>query len=82
MTWAPHAGQKIAKLYAWVAEESDGGEGVVAHFHPNLGNMPLVGADMARIESFRPLARHVAELSGCPVRLVEFSARTVLEDAP
>jgi hypothetical protein len=73
------AGQVIERLYAWIATEPDGGEGLCAM---RLGDtmMPLVGADRERIESLGPHAAIVARASGCPVRLVEFSTRRVLRD--
>ena len=83
--WKAGRGQKIERLYAWIATEPDGGEGVTAHNVVIAGRemmAPLVGADKARIESYRSHARDVARLSKCPVRLVEFSVRTVLEDEP
>jgi hypothetical protein len=82
MAWKPQTGQPIERLYAWVATEADGGEGVCAMSMPDGMMMPLVGADMARIESLRAHARSVAVASGCPVRLVEFSTRRVLRESP
>lgn len=73
--WKPDRGQSIDRLYAWVATEADGGEGVCAAWVPGLGNMPLVGADRARIESLRPQAEDVAASTGAVVRLIEFSTR-------
>ena len=78
-------GQTIERLYAWVGTAADGGEGIVAHPFAMTGIdlfCPLVGADRVRIESYRSLARNLARKSGRPVRLIEFSTRTVLEDAP
>jgi hypothetical protein len=81
MNWKPNTGQKIERLYAWVATEADGGEGVCAM--SLMGTMmPLVGADMERIESLRAHARSVAVASGCPVKLVEFSTRRVVRESP
>ncbi len=81
MTWKANTGQKIERLYAWIATEADGGEGVCS---VKLGDthMPLIGADMARIESLRGHAAFVARASGCPVRLVEFSVRRVIAETP
>lgn len=74
--WKPGKGQKIEKLYAWVATEPGGGEGVCGMSIPELGGMvPLVGADRARIESLRPYAEQTRKASGYPIRLVEFSTR-------
>lgn len=83
--WKAGRGQKIERLYAWIATEADGGEGVAAHTVVIDGQTvlaPLIGADKARIESLRPYATIAAHESGCAMRLVEFSTRTVLEDEP
>lgn len=83
MTWKPRTGQKIEKLYAWVATEPDGGEGVCGAFIREMGGLvPLVGADRERIESLRPYAELTRRGSGYPVRLVEFSTRTDMEELP
>ena len=79
--WKVGTGQKIERLYAWVATEPDGGEGVcsdAARRRPNA-------ADRGRHGAHRELARPsgvIAKASGYPVRLVEFSARSVLREAP
>jgi len=79
--WKPGKGQKIDKLYAWIATEPDGGEGVcAAHFGPAIGWAPLVGADRERIESYRQFAEEARKISGYPVRMVEFSTRVDGED--
>jgi len=79
--WKAGTGQKIEKLYAWVATEPDGGEGVCAMSIPSLGGMvPLVGADRARIESLRPHAAAVRTATGFPVRLKVFGSGVVLDE--
>jgi hypothetical protein len=72
----------IDALYAWVATEKDGSEGVCAHMLPTMGMVPLVGADMDRIKSLRRFAENARALTGCPVRLVRFSMREDLEELP
>lgn len=74
----PQTGQKIEKLYAWIATEKDEGEGIISM---RVGNTqyPMVGADVERMESLRTYARRVEAASGCPVNLVCFSTREVLE---
>ena len=72
--------QKIQKLYAWIATESDGGEGLAAaQLVPGGLVMPLIGADRARIEQLRETARTVSNSTGCKVDLVEFSTRRVID---
>lgn len=81
--WKPRKGQKIEKLFAWIATEADGGEGVCAGATPDgLGMMPLIGADRERIESYRPLAKDIRRLSGLPIRMVEFSTRVDEDELP
>jgi hypothetical protein len=71
----------IDALYAWVATEPDGGEGVCSM---QLGavHMPLIGADMDRVKSLREPAEFVRRVTGYPVRLVRFSRREDLEELP
>ena len=78
MNWKPETGQKIERIYAWVATEPDGGEGIVS---AQLGDthFPLIGADKARIESLREYAQLAGKVTGFPVHLVLFSERTILE---
>ena len=46
----------IDAMYAWIATEPDGGEGVCA---ARIGDMmmPLIGADVDRAKSLRPYAK-------------------------
>lgn len=77
----PHTPQTIDALYAWVATEPDGGEGIVA---ASIGEwmMPLVGADIDRIKSLRQFAETAHRQSGYPVHLVRFFGREDLEELP
>ncbi len=73
-SWKPGTGQSIDALYAWVATEPDGGEGVCSWQFGDT-HMPLIGADMDRIKSLRHHAEVVRAATGYPVRLVRFSMR-------
>jgi hypothetical protein len=64
---------KITEMFAFVAFD-DTGEGVVGMLTPQ-GWVPMVGADMARIESIRGIARQIAKDSGKEVRLLRFTNR-------
>lgn len=68
---------KISEMYAFVATEEDGTEGIPA---VRMGNTfyPLVGADLDRMESLRYLAQGFAD-DGVPMKLVRFSTAEVLE---
>jgi hypothetical protein len=68
---------KIDRMFAFVA--TDGGpddEGVCAFLDPRWGAwMPMVGADMARVESLRAEAQAIANRTGKRIELLEFSVR-------
>ena len=76
----PNTSQKIVKMYAWIATEPDGGEGVVAIRLPDGMWMPLVGADRERIDSLRKQAVGIMRDTNMPIALKEFSTCTVLEE--
>jgi hypothetical protein len=67
---------KINEMYAFICDEPDG-EGIPAvSMGPMM--MPLVGADMTRIDSLREHAQLVADQSGRKITLVKFSVREEL----
>lgn len=66
---------KIQQLYAFIATDAMGVEGVMA-FVDNNGNwLPMVGADLSRIESLRPVAQAMADSIKVKVKLALFSVR-------
>ena len=68
---------KIEVMYAFIATE-ECGEGICAA-QTSIGWMPLVGADMARVDSLRKLAQQIATKTGRTIRLCKFSVREELE---
>lgn len=71
---------KITEMFAFIAEDAGpDDEGIPAEFMQGAW-MPLVGADMARMESLRPVARRLAAALGKPIKLVKFSTRTEIEE--
>ena len=70
---------RIESIYAFVAEDSGpDDEGIVGTYSAQ-GWLPLVGADMARVESLKPIARTIAEQSGKTVKLLHFEKRREVE---
>ncbi len=73
----------IDRMYAFVQEDTGpDDEGVISAlgnvqgpFHSVVA-MPLVGSDMGRIDSLRPVAQRVADVTGKPVKVLMFSVRT------
>ena len=70
---------RIDEMFAFIQlDPLDNTEGVIAYLSEQ-GWMPMVGADMSRVEYLRPLAQNVADDTGRPVQLVKFSTREELE---
>ena len=63
----------ITELFAFVdkIDDEDGDEGVIG-MSTDFGWIPLIGADMARVESLRPIAEKVAKETGKKVILKKF----------
>jgi hypothetical protein len=66
----------IHDIYAFIAVHADGDEGIVGIGDPML---PMIAADLARLQALRPYAQQVADTSGLTVRLVRFTTRTDLD---
>lgn len=70
---------RIESMYAFVTEdEGPDDEGVIG-FMANTGWMPMVGADMARVKSLKPIAQGIARTTGKKVKLLHFTNREELE---
>ena len=64
---------KITELFAFVATEHDKGEGIMGWLNPETKQwMPLVGADMARVESLKATADYISKVSEVPYRILKF----------
>ena len=70
---------RIEEMYAFVAEDKGPDDEGVVGFMADTGWMPMVGADMARVESLRPIAEAAARASGKPVKLLRFTTREEVE---
>lgn len=69
---------KIERMFAFITEDEPGSEGIIG-VQTYSGLMPLVGADMKRVESLRPIAQATATATGKSVALVLFEVRKVVE---
>ena len=64
---------KIEEMYAFIIQDTGpDDEGVIGIMTKN-GWLPLVGADMARVESLKPIARGIGNRMGKKVKLVHFT---------
>lgn len=69
--------KRIDKMLAFVSEDGES-EGVVA-IRVQGAWMPLVGADIERINGLRAAAQDVADKTGRRIRLLRFTVREELE---
>lgn len=63
---------KVEELYAFVMTAEDGDEGVPAFF-TEQGWIPLIGADMERIDLLRKAAQNIATSEQQPIKLLRFA---------
>ena len=70
---------RIESMYAFIAEDSGPDDEGVIGMHTGAGWVPLVAADMARVESLRPFAASIARTTRKPVKLVHFTQRQDIE---
>jgi hypothetical protein len=72
---------KIESVYAFVALDESGDEGICGFFDETTNMaVPMVGADLARISSLRPIAQQIADEGRGPIKLLRFTTRTDLEE--
>ena len=66
---------KITELFCFaVSDKDDDDEGVPAVKHP-IGPLPLLGADLKRIDALMPYAQDLADQLGKPLRIYKFSQK-------
>lgn len=69
---------KIEQVFAFIVLDEDGTEGIPAIMF-NGTALPLLGADMARVNSLRAIVRLDPALAGKRITLAKFSVRENLE---
>lgn len=55
---------KITELFAFVSRDKKGHEGIMAFLNSNGTMMPMIGADIERVEQLVPVAELVKKKSG------------------
>jgi len=69
----------INQMYAFVSEDSGPDDEGIVGFHTDTGWMPMVGADMDRIKSLKPIAQAIAKETGKKIKVLCFTNREELE---
>lgn len=65
---------KITELYAFIAKEKDGSEGLMA-FQAYGSWIPMVGADLERVDILIPIADKISRQEGFNYEIRYFKAR-------
>jgi len=64
---------KITELYAFVSIGSDPDDEGIMAFQTDDGTwMPMVGADMTRVNELKPMADRISEIAGKPYKILQF----------
>lgn len=74
-----HGQDRIDQMYAFVVVDADGTEGVVGFRTGEDSWMPMVGADLERVEQLRPIAQNLATMMRKEIKVVLFDNRTDTE---
>jgi hypothetical protein len=64
---------KITEMFAFVATDKNGDEGVMGFLEQGGAWVPLVGADMDRVDSLRPIAREITLVAGVDYKILHFN---------
>lgn len=70
---------RIEEMFAFVAEDTGPDDEGIIGARTAMGWVPLVGADMARVESLKPFAMDIARATGKKVKLLRFTTREEVE---
>ena len=72
---------RIDEMYAFISYDKDDNDEGLTALHGGYGVwMPMVGADMARVESLKPIAKEIAAITGKKIKICKFSTREVIEE--
>lgn len=70
---------RIDQCFAFIVLDDDGTEGVPAFYDPGTRMLlPMMGADVARVESLRPIAEFDPRLRGKRITIAKFSHRETI----
>lgn len=71
---------RITEMFAFIVEDTGPEDEGVIGFRTSTGWVPMVGADMKRVESLRPIARQISMETGKKVKLIHFTNREDLDE--
>lgn len=66
---------KITEIYAFISKDKNGNEGIMGVKQIDGSWMPLIGADIERVESLVPVADKIKQLTGVDYEIRYFIRR-------
>lgn len=70
---------RIDALYAFIAEHPGSGEGIMAFMTQDGTMMPMIGSDLTRVESLKPIADKISRIMGITYKICKFTNREIFE---
>lgn len=71
--------ERIESMYAFIALDTDGTEGIPAFELPDGMALPMVGADPLRVAQLRPIAERISKDMEIPITLAHFERRVDID---
>jgi hypothetical protein len=72
---------RIDEMYVFISYDKDDNDEGICAFHSGDGVwIPMVGADIARVESLKPIAKQIASITCKKIKICKFSTREVIEE--
>lgn len=69
---------RIEMMYAFITEDKGPDDEGIVGMNTGTGWMPLVGADMKRVESLKPIAQSISRQTGKRIKILQFETRKEL----
>ena len=66
---------KITEIFSFISKDKDGNEGIMGAMNMDGTMMPLIGADVERVESLIPVANKIREITGMNYEIRYFVQR-------
>lgn len=76
---SPQPGYRITDIWAWTAIGDDDEEGICGFLAPDGTMMPMIMADLVRLQELRPMAELIAKSSGRTLVLSRFTQRSEID---
>lgn len=66
---------KITEMFCFAIDDKDANDEGVPAFDSGVMTLPMMGADLRRVEQLTPIAQRLADASGKPIRIYKFSVK-------